>query len=223
MLIVCLWTREAFGGLLSGTEESRGETSPSKRDIKSQVSSGVINLVGLALCYRLFDPSNFIFLLFLVVVFCSSQNETMCQLSPGQALQPIAGPEKRFSSLIKGPDSTCPDALRPAAQPQQQAPQADMLPVKFFWHCRLEYLGCMGKMDKLTEQEPLAPQFQECEQAKVTGQPPAKKSRTNTPWTAAEEHRLKQMRGAGNSWAEIAKVCCRKPLLMIRVHPANTF
>ncbi|KAK0704439.1 hypothetical protein B0H67DRAFT_498891, partial [Lasiosphaeris hirsuta] len=35
--------------------------------------------------------------------------------------------------------------------------------------------------------------------------PPAKKSRTNTPWTPAEEHRLKAMRDAGNSWAEIAK------------------
>ncbi|GAB0140133.1 hypothetical protein EsHS_00000770 [Epichloe bromicola] len=35
--------------------------------------------------------------------------------------------------------------------------------------------------------------------------PPAKKSRTNTPWTPQEEHRLKQMRDAGNSWAEIAK------------------
>ncbi|KXX83007.1 hypothetical protein MMYC01_200386 [Madurella mycetomatis] len=29
--------------------------------------------------------------------------------------------------------------------------------------------------------------------------------RTNTPWTPAEELRLKQMRDAGNSWAEIAK------------------
>ncbi|KAJ9150880.1 MYB DNA-binding domain protein [Pleurostoma richardsiae] len=36
-------------------------------------------------------------------------------------------------------------------------------------------------------------------------QPPAKKSRTNTPWTPAEELRLKQMRDAGSSWAEIAK------------------
>ncbi|CAK7264712.1 hypothetical protein SEPCBS57363_001219 [Sporothrix epigloea] len=35
--------------------------------------------------------------------------------------------------------------------------------------------------------------------------PPAKKSRTNTPWTPAEEHRLKQMRDAGSSWSEIAK------------------
>lgn len=35
--------------------------------------------------------------------------------------------------------------------------------------------------------------------------PPPKKSRTNTPWTPQEEQRLKQMRDAGNSWAEIAK------------------
>ncbi|KAL8641112.1 MAG: hypothetical protein Q9228_002035 [Teloschistes exilis] len=32
-----------------------------------------------------------------------------------------------------------------------------------------------------------------------------KKSRTNTPWTQAEEQRLKIMREAGNSWSEIAK------------------
>jgi hypothetical protein len=40
------------------------------------------------------------------------------------------------------------------------------------------------------------------------GPPPAKKSRTNTPWTPAEEQRLKTMRDAGNSWADIAKVRC---------------
>ncbi|KAG5992995.1 hypothetical protein E4U54_003494 [Claviceps lovelessii] len=39
----------------------------------------------------------------------------------------------------------------------------------------------------------------------ASGQPPVKKSRTNTPWTPQEELRLKQMRDAGNSWAEIAK------------------
>jgi len=33
----------------------------------------------------------------------------------------------------------------------------------------------------------------------------AKRTRTNTPWTAAEEQRLKNMRDAGNSWSEIAK------------------
>ncbi|KAK5108133.1 hypothetical protein LTR62_008729 [Meristemomyces frigidus] len=33
----------------------------------------------------------------------------------------------------------------------------------------------------------------------------ARKGRTNTPWTPAEEQRLKTMREAGNSWSEIAK------------------
>ncbi|EON67234.1 hypothetical protein W97_06487 [Coniosporium apollinis CBS 100218] len=35
--------------------------------------------------------------------------------------------------------------------------------------------------------------------------PPAKKGRTNTPWTPAEEQRLKTMRDAGSTWSEIAK------------------
>ncbi|KAI9781274.1 MAG: hypothetical protein M1839_006066 [Geoglossum umbratile] len=40
----------------------------------------------------------------------------------------------------------------------------------------------------------------------VSTSPPAvKKSRTNTPWSPAEEQRLKTMRDAGSSWSEIAK------------------
>ncbi|KAF2404441.1 hypothetical protein EJ06DRAFT_470037 [Trichodelitschia bisporula] len=35
--------------------------------------------------------------------------------------------------------------------------------------------------------------------------PPAKKGRTNTPWTPQEEQRLKVMRDQGKSWSEIAK------------------
>lgn len=38
-----------------------------------------------------------------------------------------------------------------------------------------------------------------------------KKGRTNTPWTAEEEQRLKTMRDAGRSWSEIAKVRLRSP------------
>ncbi|PYI07323.1 hypothetical protein BO78DRAFT_406788 [Aspergillus sclerotiicarbonarius CBS 121057] len=34
---------------------------------------------------------------------------------------------------------------------------------------------------------------------------PKKKGRTNTPWTAEEEQRLKTMRDAARSWSEIAK------------------
>ncbi|KAI9849391.1 MAG: hypothetical protein M1838_000164 [Thelocarpon superellum] len=39
----------------------------------------------------------------------------------------------------------------------------------------------------------------------VSSSPATKKSRTNTPWSPAEEQRLKTMRDAGNSWSEIAK------------------
>ncbi|KAF7190510.1 hypothetical protein HII31_08224 [Pseudocercospora fuligena] len=35
--------------------------------------------------------------------------------------------------------------------------------------------------------------------------PTVKKGRTNTPWTPAEEQRLKTLRDAGSSWSEIAK------------------
>lgn len=35
--------------------------------------------------------------------------------------------------------------------------------------------------------------------------PTVKKGRTNTPWTPAEEQRLKTLREAGSSWSEIAK------------------
>jgi hypothetical protein len=46
-------------------------------------------------------------------------------------------------------------------------------------------------------------------------EPKPKKSRTNTPWTPAEELRLKQMRDAGNSWSEIAKVRRHEPSRII--------
>ncbi|KAF2278937.1 uncharacterized protein EI97DRAFT_492555 [Westerdykella ornata] len=49
-----------------------------------------------------------------------------------------------------------------------------------------------------------ATQAQEAD-APAAQEPKAKKSRTNTPWTPAEEQRLKAMRDAGNSWNEIAK------------------
>jgi len=42
-------------------------------------------------------------------------------------------------------------------------------------------------------------------EAQSSAPPPAKKGRTNTPWTPAEELRLKHMRDAGKSWSEIAK------------------
>ena len=44
-----------------------------------------------------------------------------------------------------------------------------------------------------------------------TSAPPPKKNRTNTPWSPAEEQRLRIMRDAGKSWGEIAKVRWNQP------------
>ncbi|KAH0847748.1 Myb-like transcription factor [Fonsecaea pedrosoi] len=49
-----------------------------------------------------------------------------------------------------------------------------------------------------------------------------KRGRTNTPWTAQEEQRLKQMRDSGHSWSEIAKVVLRSfshLALSLLIHP----
>jgi hypothetical protein len=47
--------------------------------------------------------------------------------------------------------------------------------------------------------------------ALLTDEAGKKRGRTNTPWTAQEEQRLKQMRDAGHSWSEIAKVLILGP------------
>ena len=48
--------------------------------------------------------------------------------------------------------------------------------------------------------------------ALLTDETGKKRGRTNTPWTAQEEQRLKQMRDAGHSWNEIAKVLVFCPI-----------
>jgi len=51
-----------------------------------------------------------------------------------------------------------------------------------------------------------APLTQSTSAPSPMSQPIVKKSRVNTPWTPAEEQRLKVMRDNGDSWALIAKV-----------------
>jgi hypothetical protein len=49
------------------------------------------------------------------------------------------------------------------------------------------------------------PQQQQQQQHGLPNPVAPKKGRTNTPWTPAEEQRLKTLRDAGSSWSEIAK------------------
>ena len=51
----------------------------------------------------------------------------------------------------------------------------------------------------------MGPPQQQQQQQHAQPSPAPKKGRTNTPWTPAEEQRLKTMRDAGSSWSEIAK------------------
>jgi len=54
--------------------------------------------------------------------------------------------------------------------------------------------------------------------ASLADQTGKKRGRTNTPWTPQEEQRLKQMRDAGHSWSEIAKV-----FLLVDLHLGFSF
>ncbi|KAL2182128.1 uncharacterized protein P884DRAFT_296366 [Thermothelomyces heterothallicus CBS 202.75] len=99
-------------------------------------------------------------------------------------------------------------------QPQQQQPQRQQsahLPQhsqhqphqQHAQHPHQQHVS--GSAPAQTQTQPTAGAAQPTSTDDTPAPPPAKKSRTNTPWTPAEELRLKQMRDAGNSWAEIAK------------------
>jgi len=68
----------------------------------------------------------------------------------------------------------------------------------------------LGESGEEDEEPPVTPAINKKRPATGGAQQSAsssaiKRPRTNTPWTAAEEQRLKNMRDAGNSWSEIAK------------------
>lgn len=87
--------------------------------------------------------------------------------------------------------------LQPPANPRKRKPSGELAPTSIApanAGSTVAYSGLAGMNTNVAESvQPIQP-------------PPAKKGRTNTPWTAAEEQRLKAMRDAGNSWSEIAKV-----------------
>jgi hypothetical protein len=76
------------------------------------------------------------------------------------------------------PGQVTPSPIAPAPPPPAQNPS---------------FAEASGGPATVIESQPAAP-------------PPAKRGRTNTPWTPAEEQLLKSMRDQGKSWSEIAKV-----------------
>ncbi|KAE9374104.1 hypothetical protein N431DRAFT_556511 [Stipitochalara longipes BDJ] len=70
---------------------------------------------------------------------------------------------------------------------------------------RKKRTGTYASNLKTVSGAPSALEFSDNQNSMSAMGPPAKKSRTNTPWTPSEEQRLKTMREAGSTWAEIAK------------------
>ncbi|KAL2417326.1 hypothetical protein ABEF91_005568 [Exophiala dermatitidis] len=124
--------------------------------------------------------------------------------TPQQGQAPILAPKQPHSNANAG---TFPDQQQQGLrqQQQQQSPSSPSNP-------RKRRASASPKFDTLppgtslaSDQSATTPTSQSVP-ALLGGEDSSKKrGRTNTPWTAQEEQRLKQMRDAGHSWSEIAK------------------
>lgn len=122
------------------------------------------------------------------------QQQPPQQLTPQQAPAPAPTPSRQRK---RPAPSAAPPAVASAAPQAPAAPATAPVPQPVS--------GAAPPASAVSQAQP--PTKTEDAASAPVAPPPAKKSRTNTPWTPAEEQRLKQMRDAGNSWAEIAKVC----------------
>lgn len=124
---------------------------------------------------------------------------------PPLGLQPLSSPADAFSAFAQPPSPTNSRKRRASGQqiPQSIAPATATGPLPNAYAPSPTHM-----------QPPIVPTapMAAVPDPETPAQPPPKKGRTNTPWTPAEEQRLKQMRDAGNSWSEIAKVrdLCRR-------------
>jgi hypothetical protein len=126
----------------------------------------------------------------------SSTSASSVQPSFVTALSPLQGmsqPIEQQSPFAAAPQSSSNPRKRRASGPQTQMTPSPIAPAP------------MPTSSTFAD----APKHPAPTQAEGSGQPPVKKGRTNTPWTPAEELRLKHMRDAGKSWSEIAKVRCQ--------------
>ncbi|TPX18397.1 uncharacterized protein E0L32_011701 [Thyridium curvatum] len=127
------------------------------------------------------------------------------QQQPPQAQPQPPAPAQPAPSRQRKRPAPAPSPVAPPVQPPPQAqPQTQVQPPAPGTPAAPTSVPVPTPVP--TPQTAPAAQAPAADDANATpSQPPAKKSRTNTPWTPAEEQRLKQMRDAGNSWAEIAK------------------
>ena len=106
-----------------------------------------------------------------------------------------AGQQSSTPSIARAPPSTSPSASKKRKNMSSSAPAPSQDPGP----------------SPLAFGDPGGPSQASEGAAESASAPPAKKTRTNTPWTPAEEKRLKELRDAGTSWSEIAKVVALHP------------
>ncbi|KAI9656441.1 MAG: hypothetical protein M1829_000400 [Trizodia sp. TS-e1964] len=112
------------------------------------------------------------------------------QMPPQQQQQQQQQPKQSFQEMLAPPISPSNERKRRASGPASIAANA---PPPMPYDAVDPNISLIDNNIKNDPTEPAPPPR------------PAKKSRTNTPWSPAEEQRLKTMRDAGNSWSEIAK------------------
>ena len=156
---------------------------------------------------------------------CSSSNrQRPVRLQPTSQPPPLQPQPQSY--FTQNPYETQPPQLTQAYQPAQGpphlgpplapqnilAPQPQTTPSqsrkrKADGSAPIAAMPAMSAMCPTGQGEPSDMGQQAEEPAEASTQMPApKKSRTNTPWSPAEEQRLKIMRDAQNNWGEIAKV-----------------
>ncbi len=121
--------------------------------------------------------------------------------NPQPSLQYSAPPELPSLQPTASFTTANPDA-HAAAQPLLPSPTSRKRKSVTLGQSQIQMAGSSDSAEAQASSTAVPP----AADADATQEPKTKKSRTNTPWTPAEELRLKQMRDAGNSWSEIAKV-----------------
>ena len=107
------------------------------------------------------------------------------------------------------------DTLKPQKPSQTSSPPSELHKISLKQYQNGEFPSSIMHGGIIRGEKDAGQQADEGNEAS-SSMPPFKRSRTNTPWTPAEEQRLKVMRDVGNSWEEIAKVGRSRPFQVSR-------